>query len=101
MVSGGSTIVAAKEQASSGLDGEVVILNLNSGVYYSLEAVGVDIWNLIQEPRTINEIRDAILTNYEIEPAQCERDLLTFLEELEAEGLIEASNESTAEVPKP
>jgi hypothetical protein len=48
---------------------------------------------LIQEPRTINEVRDAILAQYEVEPEQCDRDIKALLEELEAEGLIEVRNE--------
>ncbi len=50
---------------------------LLSGVYYGLNAVGASIWNLLQQPRTVSEIRDAILGEYEAEPQQCERDLLT------------------------
>jgi hypothetical protein len=62
-------------------------------VYYGLNSVGASIWNLIQEPRTINEVRDAILAQYEVEPEQCDRDIKALLEELEAEGLIEVRNE--------
>jgi hypothetical protein len=93
MVSEYTSVVAAKEQVSSDLAGEAVILDLKSGVYYGLNSVGASIWNLIQEPRTINEVRDAILAQYEVEPEQCDRDIKALLEELEAEGLIEVRNE--------
>jgi len=93
MVSEYTSVVAAKEQVSSDLAGEAVILDLKSGVYYGLNSVGASIGNLIQEPRTINEVRDAILAQYEVEPEQCDRDIKALLEELEAEGLIEVRNE--------
>jgi Coenzyme PQQ synthesis protein D (PqqD) len=96
MVTGDSTVVVAKEQISSDLDGESIILNIKSGVYYGLNAVGANIWNLIQQPKTISEIQDALLTKYEVEPEQCDRDLLAMLQELETEGLIEVSNATIA-----
>ena len=86
---GSSIVVATKDQASADLAGEAVILNLESGVYYGLDAVGARIWNLIQEPRTVNEIRDALLEEYEVEPDRCERDIVALLEQLADAGLIE------------
>jgi len=62
-------------------------------VSYSLNAVGVRIWNLIQEPRTMNEVRDILLQKYEVEPDRCECDLLALLEGLATEGLIEIKDE--------
>jgi hypothetical protein len=89
-VSGHSTVVAARDQVSSDLGNEVAILDLKAGVYYGLDDVAARIWNLIREPRTVNEIRDILLEEYEVEPERCERDLLALLERLAAEGLIEA-----------
>jgi hypothetical protein len=89
VVSGDSTVVAAKDQVSSDLGGEVAILDLKAGVYYGLDAVGARIWSLIQEPRTVNEIRNILLEEYEVEPERCERDLLVLLQRLADEGLIE------------
>jgi hypothetical protein len=96
MVTGHSRVVVAKEQISSDLDGEAVILNLKSGVYYGLNPVGASIWSLIQQPKTISEIQDALLAQYEVEPEQCDRDLFSMLHQLEAEGLIEVSDERAA-----
>ena len=81
--------MAAKDQVSSDLGGEVAILDLKAGVYYGLDAVGARIWSLIQEPRTVNEIRDILLEEYEVEPERCERDLLVLLQRLADEGIIE------------
>jgi len=49
----------------------------------------VSIWNLIQEPKAVSEVRDVILAKYDVEPEQCDRDVLALLEELATEGLIE------------
>lgn len=95
-ISGSSIVVAAKNQVAAGLAAEAVILNLNSGVYYGLDAVGARIWNLLQEPSSVNDIRRAILEEYEVEPERCERDLLALLEKLAAVGLIDVKNEKAA-----
>ena len=91
-----SLILIAKEQLSCDLGGEVAILNLRNGEYYGLDPIGARIWNLIQKPSTVNEIRDVILKEYEVGPDLCERDLLTLLQKLETEGLIEVQDEAAS-----
>jgi hypothetical protein len=84
-----SVVVAAKDQVSCDLAGEAAILNIKSGVYYGLDPVGARIWNLVQEPRTVVQIQDAITSEYDVEPDRCARDLIGLLERLLEEGLIE------------
>lgn len=88
-----SIIVASKSQVSCDLAGEGVILDVKSGMYYSLNAVGTQIWQLIQVPRVVSAVRDALLDAYDVEPACCERDLLALLQDLEEKGLIEVQDE--------
>ena len=92
-LSASSVVVAAKEQISSDLAGEAVILDLKSGKYYGLNTVGASIWNLIQEPITIGDIRDAVLEEYDVETERCESDLITLIQKLAAERLLEFKNE--------
>ena len=84
-----AVVAAAQDQVFSDLGGEVAILNLKNGVYYGLDEIGARIWSLIQEPAVVGDVRDALLEEYEVEPERCEQDLLTLLEELLAEGLVE------------
>ncbi|WP_066384673.1 MULTISPECIES: PqqD family peptide modification chaperone [unclassified Anabaena] len=91
-----SRIVASQEQVSSELEGEAVILDVKSGVYYGLNQVGASVWNMIQAPKSIKEIQAALLAEYEVEPEVCERDLMILLEDLAAKGLIKITNEASA-----
>jgi hypothetical protein len=88
-----SIIVVTKDQVSCDLSGEAAILNLKSSVYFGLNTVGASIWKLIQEPRTVKEIRDAILEEFDVEPDLCEHDVLELLQELSTHGLIEIVDE--------
>ena len=71
------------------LQGEAVLLNLKSGVYLGLDAVGTRIWNLLQRHHVLQEVRDAMLQEYEVSADQCERDLLRLVGEMEQQGLAE------------
>jgi hypothetical protein len=84
-----STVVASERQVSSDLGGEAVILQLESGVYHGLNEVGAAIWALLREPRTVEEIQEAILAEFAVDAERCQRDVLSLLRGLEAEGLIE------------
>jgi hypothetical protein len=88
-----STIVVTKDQVSCDLSGEAAILNLKSGVYFGLNTVGASIWKLIQEPKTVREIREAILKEYDVDSGRCEQDILEILQELSTHGLIEIVDE--------
>jgi hypothetical protein len=91
-ISLGSSIVAARNQVSSDLGGEVAILDLQGGTYYGLDSVGARIWNLLQQPRTVEEVRDVLLSEYEVDPDRCEHDLLALLRRLADEKLVEVRN---------
>ena len=53
-----SVVVATKDQVSCDLKGEAVILNFKNGVYYGLNTVGARIWQALQEPKRVAELRD-------------------------------------------
>lgn len=65
-----------------------IILNLATGAYFGLDAVGASVWNLLLEPTTVVKVRDAIVTEYAVEPERCKQDLLAFLGQLQANGLV-------------
>ncbi len=88
-----SKVAASQDQVSCDLSVEAAILNLKSGIYFGLNTVGVSVWKLIQEPRTIKEIRDALVDEYDVEPKRCEKDILELVQELLTHGLIEIGDE--------
>ena len=89
-----STIVAVPTQVSSNLGEETVILEIGTGVYFGLDAVGASIWRLLQEPRVVGRVLDALLDEYDVDVARCQTDLLRVLAELRAQGLITVSDGS-------
>lgn len=79
---------------SCNLGDESVILNLKDSIYYGLDDVGNLVWGLIQERRSIAEIRDAILAEYDVAADRCEHDLYRLLGQMAERGLVEIHDES-------
>jgi len=86
-----SSVLATKKQISSELVGGAVILDRKSGVYYGLNSVGASIWNLVHQPKTVNETRDSLLTAYFVESSQCEHNLLPLFQALKSNGSLRGS----------
>ncbi|WP_413164182.1 PqqD family protein [Capilliphycus salinus ALCB114379] len=89
MIEETSIIYPAKTQRSSQLQHEVIILDLETEEYYGSQWVGATIWILLSQPRTVKELREAILSRYQVDPHRCDRDLMDFILQLQANGLIE------------
>jgi len=81
---------------SSRLGDETAILHVGSGVYYSLNAVGARVWALLREPVVVEQLRDRLLAEFDVERERLEQDLGALLETLVAEGLIEVRDEPAA-----
>ncbi|NOU92243.1 lasso peptide biosynthesis PqqD family chaperone [Paenibacillus sp. LMG 31456] len=72
----------------SNMDGNTVMLNIKNGKYYNLGKTGGVIWGAIKNPASIEEVILTLLSNYHIEKNECERQVISFLEQLYAEDLI-------------
>lgn len=82
-------VVASPDLLTTDFGDELVVLNLRDGFYYSLDALGIRIWRLIQDPVTLLDIQEAVTSEYEVDAMRCERDVRAFLDELAGRGLIE------------
>lgn len=67
---------------------EVVVVDLDSGDYFSLIEVGATCWNCLLAGCTVKEAVDAVKAVYEGAPAEIEAGVQTLIGELEAENLI-------------
>ena len=87
-----TSIIAISEHVSCGLADEVFILSLKDGVYYGLNSVAARVWQLVQEPRTLREIRDVLVEEFDVKEEDCTRDVLNLLEQLRQWNLVERRN---------
>ena len=69
------------------LDGEAVILNLASGTYFGLDAVGTRIWQLVEAHGSLRVVFERMRQEFDVEPDVLERDLLRLVGQLVEKGL--------------
>lgn len=71
------------------LDEHVVILDLDSSVYSTLNPVGSLIWNAADGTKTVEEIAVAVVDAFDVDEDTARRDTIHFVEAMLAEGLFE------------
>lgn len=74
------------------VDEEGILVNLDSGYYFSLNAVGLFIWNLCDGDHSAGTILEGIKESFDVDDTTASQDLQSFMNQLEAEGLLEIPN---------
>lgn len=93
IISPSTRIQLRKSQSSSVLGTETIVLNYDLGNYYELNEMGSFIWSLLQanEMSTVMEIKERMLAEFDVEESVCQEELMSFLENLFHEKLIETT----------
>jgi hypothetical protein len=72
------------------LEGEMVLLNLASGVYFGLDRVGARVWQLVDEHATLDGVLAVMREEFDAPADVLERDVLRLVSELAGQGLVVA-----------
>ena len=67
---------------------EIVVLDLESGLYFGLDEVGKLTWDAISEGKTLGDALAVIVAEYAVDEAQALTDLIAFVGDLRQRGLI-------------
>jgi hypothetical protein len=95
-ISPNRTDVAAKV-----IEGEAILINLTTGMYYSSDGAGGMIWQLIETSRTIEEIADAVSAHYAVEPDRALADIQALAADLVAAGLVHVGDDAAPAEERP
>ena len=76
------------EIAAEIIDSEAVLINLGTGMYYTLDGTGCEVWAMIERRHTLAEMCDVLAARYRAEPAAVLSDLTRLAAELLEEGLV-------------
>ena len=84
------TTLRAKETevAAKIIEGEAILINLSSGMYYSMDKVGAHLWSILAGGSSVNRMAGMIAAHYDIPEAQAKADVRGLVDELHGEGLI-------------
>ncbi|MDU8946157.1 PqqD family protein [Ovoidimarina sediminis] len=70
--------------------GEAVLLDMEQGMYYGLNEVGVEIWKLLEEGKSPAETVETLKSKFEVDAMTLMKDLLNLTSDLVEAGLVQA-----------
>ena len=83
-----SKITISPNVVSRAVGDETVILDLESGTYFGLDSIGARVWQMMEEGRTLSEICDVMVDEYDVSRETLEQDAVRLASELAAKRLI-------------
>lgn len=72
------------------LQGDAVLLDMKSGVYFGLDRIGTRMWQLMGEPKPLSAVVEAVMNEFEVSQSRCTEDVLDLAKKLAEQGLLSA-----------
>ena len=86
------TMIARSDTAlSTEVDGEAVLIGIETGRYYGLDAIGTAIWKGIEQPCRLDALCARLIEDFEGDPAVIEQETRTFVAQLVERDLARAA----------
>ena len=86
------TLKRNEELISSDIDDETVMMSLEQGQYYGLDAIGSRIWELYATPQTLNKVIETLLVEFDVDEETCKADVINFVQQLLDNNLLMKEN---------
>jgi len=86
----------AENVVSRDLADESVLLNLDTGTYFGLDAVGTRLWHLLAEHGSTESAIQTLLAEYDVEAPRLQKDIDTLIDQLMAKKLLTIDAEHTS-----
>ena len=71
------------------VDGELVALHVENGTCYGFNGTATRIWQMVEQPKRLSELRDLLMAEFDVDAETCEQDVRTLVKDLESDGLVE------------
>jgi len=82
------TVVHKPKLISSGMDEDLALLNIQTGKYYGLNAVGRRIFEKIEQAILVKKLCEDLVLEFEVSLEKCQSEVLAFLNHLDEQGLL-------------
>jgi hypothetical protein len=76
---------------SSKMDEEIIMMSVQNSEYYGVNPVGAYIWQMLEQPCSIENIIEMLVNEYDVNKEQCMNDIIPFLIKLEEKKIISIS----------
>lgn len=91
--------VNSDEVAGEVVESEAILINFGTGMYYTLDKVGADVWQLLEGSHTVAEMTPIIAERYGVDADRVARDLDRVVQSLLDERLVVPDGQSSAPSP--
>jgi len=91
---GAEQVTRSRSVVARVVAGETLIVPIRGKVgdlasIYSFNGTGTLIWKLLESPKTVGQLAASVAQEYDVDPAQAEGDVTSFVGEMMAVGLVE------------
>lgn len=83
-----TTITRSNDFVFNEIDGEMVMMNIETGKYVSLNQTGKTIWHILEQNKTITQIIEEILAQYDVSQAQCTQEVSHFITQMVEQEVV-------------
>lgn len=83
-----SLLTRNPDLVAAGMNGDIVMMSIERGLYFGISGVGTRIWELLEQPTRVEALAQAIQAEYDVDEATCQQDLLVFARELIQHGVV-------------
>lgn len=87
-----SVIVPGQDVVSCDLDGDAVLLDLETSRYFKLNRVGAHIWEALGGGASVGDVRRSVMESFDVDPDRCVRDIDNLLAALRTAGLVKIND---------
>jgi|SRR5579872_822069 len=95
LITSNDIVIAPGVRETASEDG-AVLLDIEQGICFSLNPVGLKIWELLKKRYSVDQIADALAQDFAIPRSQLLSDVVEFLQSLETKRLIHRSGRTVA-----
>jgi hypothetical protein len=84
-----AVVARRAEPLTATVDGELVMLDPRTSRYFAVDAIGLRVWGLLEQPRSVVALCEALEGEFDVSPEACLRDVLAFLAQLKQADLVD------------
>jgi len=80
--------VRTSDVISTDVAGDLVLLHTQNWNYFEFDKIAASIWKLLDAPRSLPALVEALVAEFEVDEAVCLSDTKAFLDDMIAQGLV-------------
>jgi len=81
-------LIRSEEPLTAVVDGETVMFSPDQGAYFGLDPIGTRVWQLLEQPRSLDDLCATLGDEYDVDDDTCRADIVALVEQLRGANLV-------------